>query len=119
MKLRGRLEVEIHFRTRRLSRTLSSERETQREYGEDMAAVIKLRLDLLSKAPSLTQVTTGRPERRHLLSGRRRGQYAIDLVHPYRLIFAPYHDPIPRLRDGGVDTDEVTAITVLEIVDYH
>ena len=64
-------------------------------------------------------VPTTSPERRHLLSSGRRGQYAVDLVHPYRLVFEPDHDPVPRTADGGIDIDRVTAITIMEVVDYH
>jgi len=36
-----------------------------------------------------------------------------------RLIFAVHHDPLPRKDDGGIDMQRVTAIMILEIVDYH
>lgn len=64
-------------------------------------------------------VPTIPPVRRHLLSGGRGGQYAVDLVHPHRLVFEPTHDPVPRTTDGGIDIDRVTAITIMEVVDYH
>ena len=31
----------------------------------------------------------------------------------------PIMTPLPVKADGGIDTDQVTAITVIEIVDYH
>ena len=55
----------------------------------------------------------------HLLTGRRGGQFGIDLIHAFRPIIIPNHDPIPISDDGGVDTTRVTAITILEVVDYH
>ena len=42
----------------------------------------------------------------HQLQGDRKGQYAMDLTHPYRLIF--------EKRDK-----EIIAVEILEIVDYH
>ena len=84
-----------------------------------MSRVIQIRLAVLRNARSLSQVPVTPPDRFHLLRGDRIGQYAVDLVHPYRLIFEPNHDPIPRLPDGGVNLELVTAITILEIVDYH
>ena len=113
------IQIEITFKTQRLGKTFSSDRGIRRAYGDAMATVIRRRLRLLGEAPTLTQVPTTPPERRHLLSGRREGQYAIDLRHPYRLIFEPYHAPIPLRADGGVDTDKVTTITIVEIIDYH
>ena len=64
-------------------------------------------------------VPTNPPERRHQLSGERNGQYAVDLVHPHRLVLQPNHDPVPRLADVGIDVGHVTAITIVEVIDYH
>ena len=84
-----------------------------------MSRTIQMRLAVLRNAQSLSQVPSTPPDRRHMLRGDRIGQYAVDLVHPNRLIFEPNHDPIPRLSDGGVHLEEVTSITILEVVDYH
>ena len=78
-----------------------------------------MRLSVLKNARSLASVPITPPERRHLLKGRRKAQFAVDLVHPYRLIFTPNHNPVPRLDDGGIDIDSVTAITIMEVIDYH
>ena len=40
------------------------------------------------------------------LTQNRKGQYAVDLVHPYRLVFE---------KNG----DEIQIANILEIVDYH
>ena len=111
--------MQISFRTRRLERTFNSARSLTRRYGDHMARVIKMRMAVLKNARSLSQVPATPPDRRHMLRGDRHEQYAVDLVHPYRLVFEPNHDPIPRMEDGGVNLDEVTAITVIDIVDYH
>ena len=84
-----------------------------------MAGTIMRRLAILKAASSLVLVPTTPPERRHQLGGERKGQYAVDLVHPYRLIFEPNLEPFPRKQDDGIDTEQVTAITIIEIVDYH
>lgn len=42
----------------------------------------------------------------HLLKGKRKGQYAMDLVHPYRLIFEKIDE-------------EIRIVMVIEITDYH
>lgn len=84
-----------------------------------MSRVIQIRLAVLRNARNLSQVPTTRPDRFHMLRENRMGQYAVDLVHPFRLILEPNHDPIPRLADGGVDLAQVTAITILEVVNYH
>lgn len=59
------------------------------------------------------------PARCHQLDGNRKGQFSVDLEHPYRLIFAPNHNPIPELEDGGINLQAVTKIKIIEIVDTH
>ena len=111
--------MDIAFRTRRLRRTFNSQRELNRAYGNRMARTIMMRLAVLKNSHALSLVPTSRPDRLHQLSGNRSGQFAVDLVHPFRLIFAPNHDPTPLKEDGGIDRDRVTAITIMEVVDYH
>ena len=111
--------MEVGFRKRSLAKTLNSERELLKGYGRDMANALRTRLGVLQAAPNLAAVPTGKPVRRHLLKGNRAGQFAVDLVHPYRLVFKPNHAPIPLREDGGIDTKHVTAITIIGVVDYH
>lgn len=111
--------MDISFKTAKLAKTFNEEKALRQTYGDRMAKVIMTRLAVLKNAPTLSRVPATRPERRHLLTGRRKGQYAVDLVHPMRLVFEPDHDPVPRADDGGIDTDEVTAIVVVGVVDYH
>ena len=111
--------MEITFRTSKLARTFNSARLLQRAYGSRMAKVIMSRLAILMAAETLEQVPTTPPDRRHQLRGDRHEQYAVDLVHPYRLIFEPDHDPIPRKADGGIDLKKVNVITIIEVIDYH
>ena len=84
-----------------------------------MAQILMNRLAILKAARSLELVPTSPPDRRHQLRGDRDEHYAVDLVHPYRLVFKPNHEPLPRKQDSGIDTERVTAVTIVEIVDYH
>ena len=73
----------------------------------------------LRAADTLADISTLPPARCHQLSGDRAGQFAVDVRHPFRLIFEPAHDPVPRKEDGGIDLTRVTAIRILEVTDYH
>ncbi len=77
------------------------------------------RLQFLRSAPTLADVPQKPPERCHELSGDRKGEFAMDLKHPYRLIFRPYHDPVPRKEDSGIDLNKITKIEIFTIEDYH
>ena len=110
--------MEIVFRTRRLARIFNSTNALRRQYGDRMARTIMTRLAVLREAPTLSMVPTLPPNRRHQLHGDRAGQYAVDLTHPYRLIFEPSDMPVQE-AGSGMNTDAVTAITIIEVTDYH
>ena len=111
--------MDIAFAKRKLEKTFNSQKALQREYGVDMARAIAKRMAVLRHARHLGMVPASRPERRHRLEGRRAGQFAVDLVQPFRLVFEPNHEPLPRDEDGGLDIERVTAIKIIEVVDYH
>ena len=111
--------MQIVFQTSKLTKTFNSTSALQKAYGDHIAQTIRRRLAVLKNARTLSLVPTTKPERRHQLTGNRRGQYALDLIHPPRLVFKPDHEPLPRKKDGGIDTDRITAITIIEVMDYH
>ena len=111
--------MEISFRTRKLERTFDSKDKLQQEYGDRMARVIMMRLAVLEESDNLAQAQARPKTGLHPLRENRAGQFAVSLVYPYRLIFRPDHNPIPLTQDGGINLTEVTAITILEVVDYH
>lgn len=80
--------------------------------------MLKRRLASLRAAPTLADMDNV-PGNCHRLHADRAGQFAIDLRGPYRLIFKPNHDPVPRLDDGGIDKSKVTNISIKEVDDYH
>lgn len=111
--------MDITFASSKLEKVFNSASLLQREYGLEQAAKIKMRLAVLRAAPSLAQVPTMKPERCHPLKGERKGAFAVDLKHPFRLVFKPHANPIPKTADGGVDLEKVVSIQILEVEDYH
>jgi proteic killer suppression protein len=111
--------MDIDFARPRLNKMFNSEKALKRAYGDRMVRTIAMRMAVLRRAQTLSMVPVTKPDRRHQLEGNRAGQYAVDLVHPKRLVFEPNHNPMPRKEDGGIDTDQVTAITIIEVVNYH
>jgi toxin HigB-1 len=111
--------MDISFSNEKLAKIFNSEKNLVREYGTENAKRIKLRMAVLMAANCLEEVPTHPPERRHELSGARKGQFAVDLKHPFRLIFQPNHNPLPRKADGGVDSRKISAVTIIEVEDYH
>ncbi len=89
-----------------------------RKLCEKARGKLRHRLDDIQAVDNLSVLQT-LPGRCHLLRGNRSGQWALDLDHPQRLIFEPHGDPLPLLPDGRLDAAKITAIRIIEIVDYH
>jgi proteic killer suppression protein len=111
--------LDIFFKTRKLAKVFNSERELRKQYGDRMARTIAVRLAVLKHARTLSMVPVTPPDRRHRLAGKRKEQYAVDLVHPHRLVFEPRRGTAGAGNDTDHDTGGVTAVTIVEVIDYH
>ena len=111
--------MDITFKNRKLQKIFNSKKLLIKKYGSENAGLIMRRMAVLTAAPTLQDVPFRKPERRHELTGKRKKQFAVDIVHPYRLIFEPNHAVIPEKEDGSIDLARITAITILEVEDYH
>jgi len=76
-------------------------------------------LDEFKAANTLQDIANLPGPRCHELTGNRAGHLSVDLDHPYRLLFRPANDPVPRKADGGLDWSQTTAIKILEVEDTH
>ena len=111
--------MEINFKTVKLAKVFNQEKMLMSEYGEENGRIIMRRMAVLKAAPNLSQVSHLKPDRRHELIGRRKGEFAVDLKQPFRLVFRPNHDPVPLKTDGGIDLEHITSITIINVEDYH
>lgn len=111
--------MNIVFKNGKLAKIFNSEKELRKHYGEENGRLIIRRLSVLRAAQTLADISQLPPERRHELSGSRKGEFAIDIKNPYRLILKPNHNPVPIKEDGGIDLKKVTDIIILDIEDYH
>lgn len=111
--------MEINFRNTKLQKIFESESSLKRKFGTRRALIIASHMNVIEPLPSLAMIPTVRPIRCHQLREDRDEQFAIDIGQPYRLIFEVDHDPIPRDKFGGIDRERVTAIKIIEVIDYH
>lgn len=110
--------MKILLDTKKLQKTFNSEKELVKTYGAILSEKIKKRMKVLESAANLAEVPVRKPDRMHQLKGNRKGQFAVDIFQPYRLIFKP-EDELNLLPDGGIDTKRVTGIIILGVEDYH
>ena len=102
-----------------MQKTCSKEKEMKKCYGAELSKKLQQRLMELRAARSLADISFLPPPRCHEMTGKLAGHFTVDLKHPYRLLFVPADDPVPRKNDGGIDRTRVTAIEIIEIRDTH
>lgn len=98
--------MDITYKIKKIEKICTDAKTAERHYGREMADKIHLRIDEITAADTVEMMIQYHIGRCHPLSQNRKGQYAVDLVHPYRLVFE---------KNG----DRIQIVNILEIVDYH
>lgn len=104
IKVGGFLQIE--YKTKKLEKVCTNAQEAEKQHGHDMALKIQQRVDEIHAALNVEMMIQFGIGRCHLLKGDRKNQYAVDLVHPYRLVFE---------KQGN----DIQIANIMEIVDYH
>ena len=110
--------MDILFASRKLEKQLSDEMRIRRAFG-DRGRRLMMRLDVLKAASCLADVPYTPPIRRHALSGKWAGHYAVDITANWRLIFRPLASSSSADPGGPDDPAAITTIEVVAIEDYH
>lgn len=98
--------MHITYKNKQIEKVCTDAKAADRAYGNKMAEKIHMRIDEISAADTVEMMIQFRIGRCHSLTNNRKGQFAVDLVHPYRLVFEKHGD-------------EIQVAHILEIVDYH
>ena len=98
--------MEITYKNNKIRKICTDIKVAEKTYGAQMAEKIDMRIGEISAADTVEMMIQFRIGRCHPLTQNRMGQYAMDLVHPYRLVFE---------KNGN----EIQITNILEIVDYH
>jgi proteic killer suppression protein len=80
-----------------------------KKFGKERANLFLRRLIELEGASSLEECRN-LPGKYHAFVGDRKGQWACNLEHPYRLIFEPHENPIPTDSSGRYIWIEIKGI---------
>lgn len=98
--------MEVRYKNKKLARLCTDKKLAYRIYGDKVAEKLFRHLVTLTLASSIDMLLTNRVARCHPLKGDRDGEYAMDLVGGYRLVFSQHEEYV-----------EVVIITY--IGDYH
>lgn len=98
--------MKIIYKNNKIKKICENDYFAIKTYGLEMTKKIKLRIKLLTYYSNIDLLIYDGFGRCHKLYGDRRNQYAIDLIHPFRLIFQ-------------IIEEEIQIVEILEIADYH
>jgi len=80
-----------------------------------MGSKLTQRVNELNSATNLSDIDKNPAARLHRLEGQRSNEFAVDLVHPIRLVFKPILED-----DADINTlDSITIVRIEEVTDYH
>lgn len=79
--------IDISYQTSQLRKVCEDAEVATKKYGVKMAEKIHQRIDQIRSATSVEMLVQYQIGRCHPLKGNRKGQYAMDLTQPYRLVF--------------------------------
>jgi len=112
--------MQIFFRTNKLAKICNNESVAIKNLGKISAAKLMQRLLQINAADNLSVLMLpAMPGRCHKLKANRMNQYAMDLKHPYRLIFEPSNGIPGWKQENLIIENKVKEITVVDIKDYH
>lgn len=98
--------MDVKYRNKGIEKVCTNASVAEKKYGSNMAEKIHQRIDQIKAAESVEQMIQFKIGRCHPLHQNREGQYAVDLVHPQRLVFE---------KEGN----EIQIANIIEIIDYH
>lgn len=98
--------LKITFKPNKLGKICTDSSVTRKTYNLEMAEKIAQRMEELEAADSVDMLLQFQIGRCHPLKGNRQGQFAMDLVQPFRLVFEKVKNTVQIVK-------------ILEIEDYH
>ncbi len=104
--------MEIYFKNKKTEKVFNNFRTLSQKHGYKQAKKAIQRINEFEAAESLNDINVLQAPRLHSLSGKQKGFWAVDLIHPFRLIIEPLDANTENLRT-------VTKVKIIEIIDYH
>lgn len=104
--------MEISFINSKLQKTCEDQGKLKAKFGSLQAQRIIRRINELQAAANLYDITQLPQARLHPLQGDRKGQFAVDIIHPHRIILSPLNGDVADLKT-------VTIVEINAILDYH
>ena len=104
--------MEIEFKSKKLKKTCENYIKSPKKGKDQMTKKIIQRINELIAATCLYDILMIPNSRLHTLKGGRKGQLAVDIKHPHRIILEPLNGDIQ-------DYETITKVIIIEFTDYH
>ena len=106
--------MNIYYKNRQIEKVCNQSQVAIAKLGPEMAKKLQQRMVELKAADVLSDIGHLPPARLHELDGGN-GELAVDLKHPFRLVLRPF-----EFKKGmTIEKTIVTAIIILEVINYH
>ena len=100
------MATDISYKSKKLEKICTDYSVAKRFYGEGIAVKIHQRMGEIRAIASVELLLRFSIGRCHQLKGNRSSEYAMDLVHPFRLVF-------------DITGHGIQLVRILSIEDYH
>lgn len=105
----------IEFKSAKIKKQCEDPKLAQKEYGSQIGNKLTQRVIELHRAKNLLDIKKLPAARLHRLEGLRSDEYAVDLVHPFRLVFKPVLE-----NEGDINKlESISIVRIEEVIDYH
>ncbi|WP_203639998.1 type II toxin-antitoxin system RelE/ParE family toxin [Levilactobacillus wangkuiensis] len=107
--------MEINYESQKIEKTFSTQVRLVRKFGLKIATGIQRRVEELTVADTLDEISHFPPSRLHLLTGNLRGYFAVSVTENVRLIFEGMND----FQEVTTNKEQITQVIIMKVSDYH
>lgn len=107
--------MECRAKNHKLGRQLTDPRLRIRTFGFNLSRKIAARIDEISAANTLSEISNFPPARLHQLTGDKNGLFAVDISVNYRLVFAGFNAAHQQTND----ITKIVTVVFMAVEDYH
>jgi toxin HigB-1 len=110
--------MKLLYKNNKLEKSFNTDKGLAKSYGT-LAKKIKQRRQQLESAENLGVIAQLPALRLHQYHGDRKGTWSIDIHQNWRILFEIDQNPIPTVKDGGIDLQAITIICIESVEDPH
>ncbi len=111
--------MDILYRNKGIEKACTEQKEAVKRYGPNNQKKLVQRLGEIQAANNLETVLKLPAARCHPLSGDLKGLWAVDLAHPFRLLFRLVNPDGTDIEEKDILPALVVAVRIWDIKDYH